>query len=51
MIRLGILGSTRGTNLGTLITAIANAELKAEIAVVMSNKKEAFIVERAMNCN
>ena len=49
MIRLGILGSTRGTNLGTLITAIANAELKAEIAVVMSNKKEAFIVERAMN--
>lgn len=47
MIRLGILGSTRGTNLGTLITAISRQALAAHIVVVMSNKKDAYILERA----
>jgi len=46
-IRLAILGSTRGTNLQTLIDAIANDQLDAEIHLVVSNKADAFILERA----
>lgn len=50
MIRLAILGSTRGTNLDALIDAINNRQLAATIAVVMSNKSTAFILERAKLC-
>ena len=46
-IRLAVLGSTRGTNLQTLINAIANGQLDAEIQLVVSNKADAFILERA----
>lgn len=46
-MRLGILGSTRGTHLGTLIAAINKKELSANIAIVLSNKADAFILERA----
>lgn len=49
MLRLGILGSTRGTNLTTLIDAIHNEELDASIEVVISNKIDAPILERATN--
>ena len=47
MIRLGILGSTRGTNMLTLIEAIDSNQLSASIAVVISNKANAMILERA----
>ncbi|MCD6040178.1 MAG: purN [Gammaproteobacteria bacterium] len=47
MLRLGILGSTRGTVLSSLITAIQKDRLAAEIAVVLSNKAEALILEKA----
>jgi phosphoribosylglycinamide formyltransferase 1 len=47
MIRLGILGSTRGTHLLTLLNAIQQRNLNADIAMVMSNKKDAIILERA----
>lgn len=47
MIRLGILGSTRGTHLLSLIDAIANRQLSADIAIVISNKENAGILERA----
>lgn len=47
MIRLGILGSTRGTNMMALIDAINTGELKATIEVVISNKPNAIILERA----
>lgn len=47
MIRLAVLGSTRGTNLNALVEAISRHELAATIEVVMSNKAEAFILERA----
>ncbi|ASQ46850.1 phosphoribosylglycinamide formyltransferase [Legionella clemsonensis] len=49
MLRLGILGSTRGTNLTSLIDAIHNEELDASIEVVISNKMDAPILERATN--
>ena len=43
MIRLGVLGSTRGTLLQSLVAE------NMEIAVVLSNKPDAFILERAKN--
>lgn len=49
MIRLGILGSTRGTNMLTLIDAINDHILPASIEVVISNKANAMILERAKN--
>ncbi len=47
MKRLAILGSTRGTNLRAIEKAIAEKRLAASIEIVLSNKKEAFILERA----
>lgn len=47
IIRLGILGSTRGTDLQAIINAIQQKKLTAEIKVVVSNKKDAYILERA----
>jgi phosphoribosylglycinamide formyltransferase-1 len=49
MIRLGILGSTRGTNMLTLIEVINKGILPATIEVVISNKANALILERALN--
>lgn len=46
-MKLGILGSTRGTHLGNLLTAIDQGKLSADITVVISNKLDAFILERA----
>ncbi len=46
-VRLGILGSTRGTDLQYLIEAIANHTLPAEIALVVSDRKKAGILSRA----
>ena len=45
--RIGVLVSGRGTNLQAIIDAIEAGELNAEIAVVLSNKKEAPALERA----
>ena len=47
MMRLGILGSTRGTNMLMLIDAITKGTLAATIDVVISNKPDAIILERA----
>ncbi|KTD20779.1 phosphoribosylglycinamide formyltransferase [Legionella israelensis] len=47
MIRLGILGSTRGTNMLALIEAIKKKQLDASIEIVISNKKGALILTRA----
>lgn len=49
MIRLGILGSTRGTNLNAIVEAINNKTLCASIEVVISNKVSAPILEKAAN--
>lgn len=46
-ISLGILGSTNGTDMQALIDAIHQQRLSANIKVVVSNKKDAFILERA----
>ena len=49
MIKLGVLGSTNGTDLRTIFDAIGSGELNAEVSVVLSNQKNAYILERAEN--
>lgn len=50
-IRLGILGSTNGTHLLGLISAIQDHRLAATISVVLSNKADAKILTRAKENN
>ncbi|OGT65537.1 MAG: phosphoribosylglycinamide formyltransferase [Gammaproteobacteria bacterium RIFCSPHIGHO2_12_FULL_45_9] len=47
MLRLGILGSTRGRNLAYLMEAIKQRRLQATIEIVISNKPDALILTRA----
>lgn len=47
MMRLGVLGSTRGTLMLNLIDAISQQILSAEISIVLSNKNDALILENA----
>jgi phosphoribosylglycinamide formyltransferase-1 len=46
-LRLGVLASGRGSNLQAVIDAIESGILKARIAAVISNKKDAQALERA----
>jgi phosphoribosylglycinamide formyltransferase-1 len=46
-LRLGVLVSGGGTNLGAILAAVASGELDAEVRVVISNKPEAGGLERA----
>ena len=51
MIKIGVLGSTKGTDLQAIVDSINKKELVAEIAVVISNQKNAYILERAKKNN
>ena len=51
MIKLGVLGSTNGTDLQTILDSIASGELNGEVSVVLSNRKNSYILERAKNYN
>ena len=46
-IKLGVLGSTKGTDLQAIINSIDQKKLGATIAVVISNSLKAYILERA----
>lgn len=46
-IRLGVLGSTRGSDLQPIIEAIESRSLNAKVSVVISNKEDSGILERA----
>jgi len=46
-IKIGVLGSTKGTDLQAIIDAIERKALDAQIACVISNKEDAYILERA----
>ena len=46
-LKIGVLGSTKGTDLQAIIDAIERLELNAEIVLVASDKENAFILERA----
>ncbi|MBT3606769.1 MAG: phosphoribosylglycinamide formyltransferase [Candidatus Marinimicrobia bacterium] len=51
MIKLGVLGSTNGTDLQAILDSVASGELNGEVSVVLSNQKNAYILERAKNHN
>ena len=51
MIRVGVLASTRGTDMQAVIDAINSKKLDAVISVVVSNKQEAYALERAKKHN
>ena len=51
MIRLGVLGSTKGTDLQAILYAIHNDVLDAAVVVVVSNRENSYILERARNHN
>ena len=46
-MRLGVLISGRGSNLGAVLDATARGELAAQVAVVVSNKADAAGLDRA----
>lgn len=51
MISLAIMGSTRGTDMQAIIDAIQEKKLAAQIHLVISNKENAYILERARHYN
>ena len=50
-MNIGVLGSTRGTDLQGVIDAIGSKQLSSKISVVISNKEDAYIIERAKKHN
>jgi formyltetrahydrofolate-dependent phosphoribosylglycinamide formyltransferase len=51
MIRLGVLGSTKGTDLQFIIDSINTKKLNAVVSIVISNKSNSYILKRAKNHN
>lgn len=49
ILQLAVLGSTRGTGLQAIITAIESGRLPAAVALVASNRPDAFILQRAQD--
>ena len=47
MIKLGVIGSTNGTDLQAILNAIDQKIINASVSIVISNKKNAYILERA----
>ena len=51
MINLGVLGSTNGTDLQSIFDAIGAGKLDAKVSVVISNRADSYILERAQKHN
>ena len=47
MLRIGVLASTKATDMQAVIDAISSKKLNAKLSVVISNKKDAYALERA----
>ena len=47
LLRIGILASTRATDMEPILQAIRDKRLNAEIVCLISNKKDAYALERA----
>lgn len=45
--RIGIIGSGSGTNCQAILDAIAHGKLDAEVSIILSDKEDAFILQRA----
>ncbi|MEE8341780.1 MAG: phosphoribosylglycinamide formyltransferase [Candidatus Neomarinimicrobiota bacterium] len=50
-LKLGVLGSTKGTDLQAILDSIDLKNLDATVEVVISNSSSAYILERAANHN
>jgi folate-dependent phosphoribosylglycinamide formyltransferase PurN len=48
-LKLAVLVSGRGSNLQSIMDSIKEGRLKAQISVVVSNKADAYALERAHN--
>jgi len=46
-LQLGILGSTRGSNLEPILTAMQSGKLDMQVAVIISDQADAAILQRA----
>ena len=51
IINIGVLASTKATDLQAVIDAIENKQLNAKISVVISDKEDAYALERARKHN
>ena len=51
MLKLGILASTKATDMQVIIDTINAKKLNARISVVISNKNDAYALERAKKYN
>jgi len=51
VINLGVLGSTNGTDLQSIFDAIGAGKLDAKVSVVISNRADSYILERAKKHN
>lgn len=51
MLKIAVLISGNGTNLQSIIDSIENEEIDGEIVIVISNKKDAYGLNRAKNHN
>ena len=49
MIGLGVLGSTNGTDLQAILESVKAKKINAIVNVVISNKKNAYILKRGQN--
>lgn len=48
-LNIGIIGSTKGSSLQLLLDSINDGNVNATVSVVISNRKDAFILDRARN--
>ena len=46
MINIGVLGSTNGTDLKAVLDAADNKVIDASVNIVISNRKNAYILKR-----
>ena len=46
-LKLVVLGSTRSTNMQAIVNAIHSSEIDASIEIVISNRKDAYIIQRS----
>jgi formyltetrahydrofolate-dependent phosphoribosylglycinamide formyltransferase len=49
MINIGVIGSTKGTDLQAILDSIKSGNLDANISIVISNRAGAYILKRAQN--
>lgn len=50
-VKIGVLASTKGTDLQGIIDASEGKKLDAVVCIVLSNKKDAYVLERAEKHN